>query len=59
MVGLQRSTHRLSLSVIIGIALIAGSWLGKRIVVRLDAAAFVLVVEILLGIAGTLMVLGI
>lgn len=43
---------------VIGVALIAGSWLGKRIVIRLDTPAFVRTVEVLLAVSGCLMVLG-
>lgn len=43
----------------IGAALVAGSWIGKQVVDRLDVAAFVRVVEVLLIAAGTLMVLGV
>lgn len=44
---------------IIGLALIAGSWLGKRIVMRLDTPAFIRTVEVLLGVSGALMLLGV
>lgn len=40
-------------------ALIAGSWLRKRIVARLDTPAFIRTVEILLAASGILMVMGI
>lgn len=43
----------------IGLALIAGSWLGKRIVIRLDAPAFVLTIEVLLIATGFLMMIGV
>lgn len=43
----------------LGLALIAGSWLGKRIVMRLDAPAFIRTVEVLLGVSGALMLLGV
>ncbi|MBM3520979.1 MAG: sulfite exporter TauE/SafE family protein, partial [Alphaproteobacteria bacterium] len=43
---------------IIGFALIGGSWLGKRIVIRLDTEGFVRTVEALLAVAGITMVLG-
>ena len=49
----------LTYGIAIGVALIAGSWLGKRIVVRLDTPAFVRTVEVLLAVSGILMVLGI
>jgi uncharacterized protein len=49
----------LGYGLVIGLALIAGSWLGKRIVVRLDTPAFIRTVEVLLGVSGTLMLLGI
>lgn len=51
----QMLTHGLA----IGLALLAGSWLGKRIVLRLDAPAFIRVVEVLLGVSGILMLLGV
>ncbi|MFN4015573.1 MAG: sulfite exporter TauE/SafE family protein [Reyranella sp.] len=54
---LDRET--LAYGLAIGVALIAGSWLGKRIVIRLDAPAFVRTVEVLLAASGVLMVLGI
>lgn len=44
---------------IIGLALIGGSWLGKCIVLRLDTPAFVAIVEALLAVAGMLMLFGI
>lgn len=44
---------------VIGLALIAGSWAGKRIVLRLDAPAFIRTIEWLLAASGTLMLLGI
>lgn len=44
---------------IIGIALIGGSWLGKSIVLRIDTPAFVAIVEALLAVAGMLMLFGI
>lgn len=43
----------------IGFALIAGSWAGKRIVMRLDTPAFIRTVEVLLAASGLAMVLGI
>jgi len=43
----------------IGLALIAGSWLGKQVVMRLDAHAFIRTVEVLLAISGVLMLLGV
>ncbi|NCN84043.1 MAG: sulfite exporter TauE/SafE family protein [Sphingomonadales bacterium] len=43
----------------IGIALIAGSWAGKRIVMRLDTPAFIRTVEVLLAASGMAMVLGV
>lgn len=43
---------------VLGLALMAGSWLGKRIVVRLDAPVFVVIVEVLLAISGILMLTG-
>lgn len=46
------------IGLILGIALIAGSWLGKRIVLRLDAPAFVTTVEVLLVVSGLLMLAG-
>jgi len=44
---------------IIGLALVAGSWLGKRIIMRLDTPAFIRTVEVLLGVSGALMLLGV
>ena len=49
----------LGYGVAIGFALIVGSWLGKRIVLRLDTSAFIRTVEVLLGVSGVLMLLGI
>lgn len=49
----------LTYGLMIGLALIAGSWLGKRIVVRLDTPAFIRTVEVLLAASGILMVMGI
>lgn len=43
----------------IGLALVAGSWAGKHIVMRLDAPAFTQAVEIMLALAGGLMLAGI
>jgi len=43
----------------IGLALIVGSWLGKRIVGRLDAPAFIRTVEVLLAVSGLAMVMGV
>jgi hypothetical protein len=43
----------------IGLALIVGSWFGKQIVMRLEASAFIRMIEVLLGLSGTLMLLGI
>lgn len=48
----------LTYGLVIGLALIAGSWLGKRIVVRLDTPVFVGTIEVLLAVTGVLMVLG-
>ena len=48
----------LACGLVIGLALIAGSWFGKRIVNRLDTAAFITTVEVLLGITGAAMMLG-
>lgn len=42
----------------IGVALIAGSWAGKRIVMRLDTPGFIRTVEVLLAASGLAMVLG-
>jgi uncharacterized membrane protein YfcA len=44
---------------ILGLALIAGSWLGKRIVMSRNTLAFIRMVEILIGLAGALMLLGV
>lgn len=42
----------------IGMALICGSYLGKRIVNRIDAARFRSLIELMLVVAGSLMLLG-
>jgi uncharacterized membrane protein YfcA len=44
---------------ILGRALIVGSWLGKRIVMSRNTLAFIRMVEILIGLAGALMLLGV
>lgn len=49
----------LGYGLLIGLALIAGSWLGKRIVSRLDTPAFIGIVEILLAVSGVVMLAGI
>lgn len=49
----------LAWGLVIGLALIAGSWLEKRIVVRLDLPAFICAGEVLLAASGILMVMGI
>lgn len=49
----------LTYGLVFGLALIAGSWLGKRIVIRLDTPAFIRTVEVLLAASGTLMVMGV
>ncbi|MFN4113080.1 MAG: sulfite exporter TauE/SafE family protein [Sphingomonadaceae bacterium] len=49
----------LAYGLVIGLALIAGSWAGKRIVMRLDTPAFIRTVEVLLGASGILMVMGV
>ncbi len=41
----------------IGLGLLAGAWLGKRIVTRLEARAFILLVEALLAASGVWMIL--
>lgn len=43
----------------LGLALVTGSWLGKRIVNRIDAAAFTRIVEMLLLLAGSAMLAGV
>lgn len=48
-------TVNLIYGLVIGSALIAGSWAGKRIVMRLDTPAFIRTVEILLAISGLAM----
>lgn len=45
--------------VVIGLALIAGSWLGKRIVMRLDNPAFIRIVEALLAASGVFTIFGV
>lgn len=45
-------TDTLINGIIIGAALIAGSWAGKRIVMRLDTPAFIRTLEILLAMSG-------
>ncbi len=52
---LETFTHGL----VIGLALVAGSWLGKRIVISLDTPAFIRTVELLLAASGILMVMGV
>lgn len=49
----------LTYGLVIGLALIAGSWAGKRIVMRLDTPAFIRTVEVLLAASGILMVMGV
>ncbi len=44
--------------VLIGVALMGGAWLGKRIVLRLETEAFIRVVEALLAASGAAMVAG-
>lgn len=48
----------LAYGLMIGLALIAGSWLGKRIVLRLDSLAFIRTVEVLLAVSGIMMLAG-
>jgi uncharacterized membrane protein YfcA len=43
---------------VVGLGLIGGSWLGRRIVIRLDTKGFVRTVEAFLTLAGILMLLG-
>lgn len=43
----------------IGTALIGGSWLGKRIVLRLDTPAFIRIIEALLAASGIFMLIGV
>lgn len=44
---------------VIGLALMAGAWAGKRIVLRLDTPGFVRTVEVLLAASGLAMLFGI
>ena len=48
----------LMIGLAIGGALIGGSYFGKQIVNRIDASRFRLLVEVMLGMAGVLMLLG-
>lgn len=46
----------LSYGLLIGVAMIAGSWAGKKIIDKLSKDKFVLIVEILLVISGLLLI---
>lgn len=44
---------------LLGLALVAGAWIGKQVVTRIDAASFIKIVEALLAISGFAMLAGV